>query len=274
MASQARSALTPRVLAMLGFGLVVVGGQFTAFTFLAPFLERVTGVPAALVSVFLLAYGVAAAAGTFGGGRLADRSPAATIIEATVVLVAALGTLLLAGRVSALTLVALAVWGMAGFGLVPAFQLRVISLAGPGGDLAATLGASAVNAGIAAGAAAGGWVVASHGVRGTVGVALVCCAAMIPAGAAAGLLKIPRTADAEAPARVGGSAAAAQACCRVSGRIQVHLLAHGHPQNTGAPGWWRLSPWPMAETSGARPGRDGREESGDCGNGSDRPRGW
>jgi DHA1 family inner membrane transport protein len=206
IAAQARFALARPVLAMLAFGLVVIGGEFTAFTYLTPYLERVTGVPAGLVSVFLLAYGAAAAAGTFGGGQLADRSPAAAISAATVILAAALGVLLAAGQHPAAVLVALVAWGLAGFGLLPAFQVRVIGLAGRGGDLAATLGASAVNAGIAAGAAAGGWLVAAHGIRGAVAGALACCAVMIPAGAATALLKAPgaareATAPPAAPAR-------------------------------------------------------------------------
>ena len=49
-----------------------------------------------------------------------------------------------------------------GLGVVPSLQYRVVSLAGPGRDLAATLPASAFNAGIALGALAGGWAVASY----------------------------------------------------------------------------------------------------------------
>lgn len=65
---QARAALAPRVLAMLGVGLLLLGAQFTALTYLAPYLEDVTGVSGGLVSAFLLAFGVASAVGTFVGG--------------------------------------------------------------------------------------------------------------------------------------------------------------------------------------------------------------
>jgi DHA1 family inner membrane transport protein len=60
--SQAGAALAPRVLAILGIGLVLMGGQFTAFTYLAPFLQRVTGISGGAVSGFLLVSAVAAPA--------------------------------------------------------------------------------------------------------------------------------------------------------------------------------------------------------------------
>ena len=41
---EARSALTLPVLATLGVGYLIIGGQFTALTYLAPFLDEVTGI--------------------------------------------------------------------------------------------------------------------------------------------------------------------------------------------------------------------------------------
>jgi DHA1 family inner membrane transport protein len=118
LAAQIRHAFAPPVLAMLGFGLVVIGGQFAALTYLTPFLARMSGVAGWLVSFFLLAYGAAAAVGTAIGGRMADRSPVVTVTGASVVL----GLLLAGGQVPALALTALVLWGLAGFGLVPAFS--------------------------------------------------------------------------------------------------------------------------------------------------------
>lgn len=58
---------------------------------------------------------------------------------ANVVLIGALGALWLEGAVPVLVAAALLVWGLVGFGLVPSLQYRVVSLAGDGRDLAATL---------------------------------------------------------------------------------------------------------------------------------------
>ncbi|MEV0521999.1 MFS transporter [Streptomyces sp. NPDC050439] len=74
LAAQARHAFAPRVLAVLGTGLLLMGGQFTAFTYLAPYVEDVTHVPGAAVSAFLLIFGVASAAGRSQGAA----SPTAT----------------------------------------------------------------------------------------------------------------------------------------------------------------------------------------------------
>ncbi|MDR3081152.1 MAG: MFS transporter [Streptomyces sp.] len=191
LGAQAKYAFAPRVLAMLGTGLLLLGGQFTAFTFLAPFLEEVTGIGGGAVSAFLLIFGVASALGTFAGGNFADKNAGATLLVGNVVLVVSLGALYLIGSNAVLVGLALAAWGLVGFGIVPSLQLRVISLAGPGGDLAATLGASAVNAGIAAGAAIGGWAVAANGVEKAPLAALIICAVALPATWATRWLKAP-----------------------------------------------------------------------------------
>ncbi|MEV1009378.1 MFS transporter [Streptomyces sp. NPDC049881] len=195
LGAQARYAFAPPVLAMLATGLLLMGGQFTAFTFLAPLLEDVTGVSGGTISGFLLVFGVASAVGTFLGGRFADRNADATLLVGNAVLVLALGALYLVGPHPVPAALALAGWGLVGFGVVPALQLRVISLAGPGGDLAATLGASAVNAGIAAGAAVGGWAVSAYGVENVPLVALVICLVALPATWFTRHLKAPATGE-------------------------------------------------------------------------------
>src|SRR5688572_18940383 len=161
LGEQARSVLTFPVLATLAVGFLIIGGQFTALTYLSPFLDDVSGISGQAISAFSLAFGLATAAGAFVSGRAADRSASGTLIAANAGLALALAALYLVGPRPVLGLVALVGWGLVGFGLVSsALQLRVISLAGPGGDLAASLGASAANAGIAAGALVGGQVVA------------------------------------------------------------------------------------------------------------------
>jgi DHA1 family inner membrane transport protein len=189
--AQARHALAPRVLALLGVGFLLLGGQFAALTYLSVFLLDVTHISSGLISVFLLAYGIANAVGTFAGGWAADRSATKTLVGANVLLVLALGMLYLVGSVPILVAVALAVWGLVGFGLVPSLQYRVVSLAGPGRDFAATLPASAVTLGIAVGAVIGGWAVAGSGPSGAVVAGLVICAVALPAVVATSWLKAP-----------------------------------------------------------------------------------
>ncbi|CAM3314588.1 hypothetical protein KIPE111705_01595 [Kibdelosporangium persicum] len=54
-------------------------------------------------------------------------------------------------------------WGTLAMSMAPSLQLRVVTLAGPGGRLASSLPASAVNVGIAAGSAAGGVAISDFG---------------------------------------------------------------------------------------------------------------
>ncbi|HMG65131.1 MAG TPA: MFS transporter [Streptosporangiaceae bacterium] len=201
MRAQAPHALAPRVLAVLATGFLIMGGEFAALTYLTPFLQQKTGITGSLISVFLLAYGAANAAGTFIGGRAADRNASVTLAVSTVILVAALGLLYLAGSVPALVIVALLVFGLAGFGLVPSLQYRTVSLAGPGGDLASTLPASAVTGGIAVGSLIGGWALAHHGPAAPVLTGAIICAIAIPAAIATMWLRPPAPPAADMTAR-------------------------------------------------------------------------
>jgi DHA1 family inner membrane transport protein len=176
-ADQARHAFAPQVLAVLAVGFLLLGGQFAALTYLSLYLEQVTGVSGGLISIFLLSFGAANA-----------------------VLVAALGGLLAFGSSAVPAAFALAVWGLVGFGLVPSLQHRVVTLAGPGGDLAATLPASAVTAGIAVGATGGGSVLSS-GASAPIVLGLIACAAVLPATWATGRLAPPTTSSHEGHAR-------------------------------------------------------------------------
>jgi DHA1 family inner membrane transport protein len=197
---QARHALAPRVFAVLGLGFLIMGGQFAALTYLTPFLGRVTHISGPAISLFLFAYGIANAAGTFAGGRAADRNPTGTLIVANLVLVVAMAALYFGGSSPILVALGLLVWGVVGFGLVPSLQYRVVSLAGPGQDLAATLPASAVTAGIALGALGGGRAESAHGPSAAILTGLIICMAALPLSWATSFLKPPAAVTTPPPA--------------------------------------------------------------------------
>jgi MFS transporter, DHA1 family, inner membrane transport protein len=190
-ASQARYAFAPRVLAMLGLMILVFTAISSAFTYIVPFLRDVTGVSGPPVSVFLLAYGAATAVGSFAGGRFADRAAARTVTSATMGLAAGLVALYLVGASAPLVAAALLIWGVFAFGMVPSLQYRIVELAGPGGELAASLPASAANAGIALGAVAGGAALGTFGTPAAVLTALVIATLAIPAALATSRLRPP-----------------------------------------------------------------------------------
>jgi DHA1 family inner membrane transport protein len=178
--AQTRYVLTRPALLALGTGVLLFCGQFTVFTLLGTYLQRITGVSGSAVGIFLLVFGAAGTIGTMIGGRLADRDAGTTLVVAGAVLAVDLVVLFLVGPHPVPAAVAVAAFGLFGFGLAPALQLRTIELAGPGGDLASTLGASAGNAGIAAGSAVAGWFAARYGVGGLPLAAAGICAVTLP----------------------------------------------------------------------------------------------
>jgi DHA1 family inner membrane transport protein len=187
---QARHALAPRVLVLLLVGFLLLGGQFAGLTYLASYLADVTGVSGPVITIFLLCFGLANVVGTMIGGREADRDSSGTLVKGNLILVLALVALYVTGALPVVTAIALVIWGLVGFGLVPSLQHRVVSLAGPGAELAATLPASAVTAGIAVGSLAGGWVSASGG-RAPIGLAALICAVALPVTWLSGRLRLP-----------------------------------------------------------------------------------
>jgi MFS transporter, DHA1 family, inner membrane transport protein len=179
--AQVKNAFAPSVLAMLGIATLVIGGQFSAFTYMAPFLKEVTGASAESIGIYLLLYGAAGAAGMFAGGKFADWNSISTLVIVNVMLLPTLAILYWFGTIPFVTAAALALWGFLSFALVPSLQLRVVSLARCGADLAATLSASAVNVGIAIGSITGGWALTNYGLDSVVLLGLVLCVLALPA---------------------------------------------------------------------------------------------
>lgn len=154
-----------RLLIVFGMTALGYGGTFVTFTFLASILQDITGFAESTVSLVLVLYGLAIAAGNLGGGRIADRDPVKALawLFAFQALVLVLFTFTAPSASAALvTLVAL---GFLSFASVPGLQLYVVQLAKrfrPGAvDVASALNIAAFNLGIAVGAWIGGVVVAS-----------------------------------------------------------------------------------------------------------------
>jgi DHA1 family inner membrane transport protein len=196
-AGQARYAFAPRVLAVLVLGSLIFAAVYSALTYIVPYLESVTGISGALISVFLLAYGVATAVGSFGGGRFADTDAARTLTVATVGVTVSLLALYLAGAIALLVAVALLALGVFAMGMAPSLQYRVVDLAGPGGALAQSLPASAANMGIAFGSLAGGVAIGSFTSSSAVITGLIIAVIAVLAAWATSFLKPPAVTAAE-----------------------------------------------------------------------------
>ncbi|WP_282791509.1 MFS transporter [Streptomyces sp. CC224B] len=149
----------PRVRLALAMTFLVVLAHFGAYTYVAPFLDEVTGVGPGLVTVFLLVYGAAGVLGNFAGGAVAARRPRAAFACAAGLI--ALATLLLpwAGRWTGGAVVLLVVWGAA-YGAVPVCSQTWFAGAAPGApEAASVLFTASFQATISLGALAGGAVV-------------------------------------------------------------------------------------------------------------------
>lgn len=178
--AQAQVLTSPRLLLVYLITAVGYGGNFVAFTYLAPMLTQVTGLTAGAVSLVILLYGASVAAGNILGGRLADRMgpvPALTLIFAGLALLLAVLGAVLTQPVAAVIVVGL--WGGFAFANVPPLQSYVVQIArevSPDAvDIASGLNIGAFNLGIALGAWIGGMVVQGAGLAAVpwVGAAIV-----------------------------------------------------------------------------------------------------
>jgi DHA1 family inner membrane transport protein len=186
---QARAAFAPRVLALLGLCAVIFVAIQSALTYVVPFLDRVTGLSGPVVSVYLLAYGVATAVGSMLGGRFADRNARGALLVGTIGVTTSLVVWVLFGGNAVVVLLAVLGMGLFGMGMAPSLQHRVVSLAGPGAALAASLPASAVNAGIAIGSLSGGVALGVGGVSAAVVAGAVVAAISIAVAWATSVLR-------------------------------------------------------------------------------------
>lgn len=162
----------PRLLLVYAMTAIGYGGTFTAFTYLTPILEDVTGFAPGMVSLLLLVYGVSVAAGNIWGGKLADRfGPTTALYIVFGGLAAILFVLTFSAYNPVTAVITLLVWGAFAFGNVPGLQVYVVQLAERytphSVDVASGLNIAAFNIGIAVGAWLGGHVVADMGLMNT-----------------------------------------------------------------------------------------------------------
>ena len=162
----------PRLLLVYAMTTLGYGGTFTAFTYLAPILQDVSGFSSSSVSLVMLVYGVSVAAGNIWGGRLADRKGPIRALQIVFALLAAvLLVLTFTAPNKILVLATVLAWGAVAFGNVPGLQLYVVRRAERDApqavDVASGLNIAAFNVGIALGAWGGGLIVARLGLMAT-----------------------------------------------------------------------------------------------------------
>ena len=145
----------------LGVGAIGFGGMFAMYSYIAPTVTDVTGLPTRAVPVFLLVFGVGGLVGNVVAGRMGDWS----VLRSTVIGMVGLGvSLALFAWLSpypAAALVVLFLAAVLGSVLVINLQLRLMQVAGSAQTLAAASNHSALNLANALGAWVGGAVIAA-----------------------------------------------------------------------------------------------------------------
>ncbi len=156
------SALTSlQVWLTLGVGAIGFGGMFAMYSYIAPTVTEVTGLPASAVPVFLLVFGASGFVGNLLAGRMADWS----VIRSLVIGISGLGVGLALFAVAApypvAALAMLAFTAVMTAVLVVNLQLRLMQVAGTAQTLAAAGNHAALNLANALGAWLGGLVIAA-----------------------------------------------------------------------------------------------------------------
>jgi predicted MFS family arabinose efflux permease len=172
LSAQMKVLTEPRLLLVYAITALGYGGTFTAFTFLAPILEDVSGFNANTISLIMLVYGVSVAFGNILGGKMADKMgpiKALTIIFSGLIAVLVLFTFTAVNPIT--SILTILVWGAFAFGNVPGLQVYVVKLAEKytpeAVDVASGLNIAAFNVGIAVGAWTGGIIVAESSLMNT-----------------------------------------------------------------------------------------------------------
>jgi DHA1 family inner membrane transport protein len=147
---------------LLGLLTTVLGyaGVFAVFTYIAPALTEITGLPAGAVSPVLLVFGGGLILGNLLGGKLADRHLNRTVLGSMLALAVVLGLMGFALHNTIAAVVFVGLLGAAGFATVAPLQMWVLQKAeGAGQSLASSLNIAAFNLGNALGAWIGGVVI-------------------------------------------------------------------------------------------------------------------
>ena len=147
--------------------VLIVTAFYTAYTYISPFLTRISGVPHNEVALVLLGAGLASTVGLVSGGFLYARHPHGTLTIAAGAMVLALLCLFVFARHTVLAVAFIALDGL-GLGLLDvAAQTAVIEIGPRNAEAGTAWFSSAFNCGIAIGPLVGALALSASGVRAT-----------------------------------------------------------------------------------------------------------
>ncbi|MFI0351371.1 MFS transporter [Actinomadura sp. 9N407] len=163
---------------------LIVLAHFGTYTYVTPFLERVAHVPPAMITVFLLIFGVAGVAGNFLAGAAVGRHPHAAFGVAGGLIAFATLALPLLGRSDPGAVALLIVWGV-GYGAVPVCSQTWFVMSAPHApEAASVLFTASFQATLSTGALVGGVVVDRTSLSAVMVLGGVAAAVMVATAAA------------------------------------------------------------------------------------------
>ncbi|MGI5127407.1 Cmx/CmrA family chloramphenicol efflux MFS transporter [Pseudonocardia sp. CA-107938] len=157
--AELRAMRNPRLWLAYSTNALMTTSVLVVFSYFAPMLVEVTGLPAGAVPAVLGLYGLGSVAGIALASRTADGWPTATLLVSlgALAVLAVVLNVVLASAIPAVITIGL--FGMACFASNPALNARVFDLAGEAPTLAAATNISAFNLGITVGPAVGAAII-------------------------------------------------------------------------------------------------------------------
>ncbi|HEY9066769.1 MAG TPA: MFS transporter [Burkholderiaceae bacterium] len=161
-AREARSLANRQVVLAMAISVLASASLFSSFTYIAPLLQTVTGLPQRGVTWMLLLFGVGLTLGNVVGGRLGDWKLMPSVIAVLALLLPTLALFTVTSTAAWPAAATIFVWGVLVFALVSPLQMRVVNEAAHAPNLASTLNQGAFNFGNATGAWLGGLALTHH----------------------------------------------------------------------------------------------------------------
>ncbi|MGH8780047.1 MFS transporter [Paraburkholderia sp.] len=150
----------PKMLCGQLVSVAMIGGHFTLFAYLTPYLQARLAPAAGTLTLLYAAFGIAGVAGAWLGGWFSDRAGTArALVACPAVFLLAMAALPLTGRSPALFVPAMMVWGCISWSISPIVQNYLIRSAPGAADANVGINVSAMHLGVALGAGAGGLLV-------------------------------------------------------------------------------------------------------------------
>lgn len=192
-----------RLMAAQGVTIAMIGGHFTLFAYLAPYLQALRAPDATTLAALFVAFGVAGVGGAWLGGQLSDRLGAARALWCCpAVFLCAMAMLPVAGASRLLFVPAMMLWACISWAISPIVQCYLIRTAPELADTSVGFNVSAMHMGVALGAAFGGLLVERGALPLTPWAGCVLVAVAL---GCAGLAVRPQRGDRHAPAKTRGS---------------------------------------------------------------------